>query len=485
MLEGAIDPETYVLGPGDLLEVAYTGRSNPTEQVRVSPSGRIHLAPTGPVPIAGLTLAAAEAKLKKTLAGFYAQTKIGLDLLEVRSFRVHVLGLVSDPGAREVTAAHRVSDLFSPAIGGAAPFVSRSSERNLVLRRSSGEKILVDLVRYKGLGDLTSNPFLQDGDVVQVPAKIDSVSVFGYVARQGFIEYRSGDTVDDLIALAGGFDSSADQLNVELRRFEIESPDVASRRILNLQAGEGSLEAQPGDGVYIRADLDWRKERLVEIYGEVRYPGVYSIQEGQETLRTLIDRAGGFTPEADVVGTRVERPGAFDRPEDDPEFQRLQNIPISEMSEEEYEYLKLRSRQREGLASAMLSASLDSTGAGGQELVLRSGDKVMVPRNNLAVDVQGAIKNPGFVPYGYGLTVGNYVDLAGGISPKARTGGMRVIRHRTGEWVNADHDTPIDPGDTVWVPEKKDRDWWQITREIAIFLGSIATIALVVDSVSN
>jgi protein involved in polysaccharide export with SLBB domain len=442
------------------------------------------LSPTGPVEVAGLTLAEAEAKLKKILSGYYAQTKIGLDLLEVRSFRVHVLGLVAQPGAREVTAAHRVSDLFTTTMAGTQGIPARSSRRNLVVHRSSGEEIPADLIRYEGLGDLTMNPFLRDGDVVQIPAKTDSVSVFGFVPRQGFIEFRKGDTVNDLVALAGGFDSGADRRNVELRRFEPESPDVATRRILNLEAGEGALEAHPGDGVYIRADLDWRKERLVEIYGEIRYPGVYAIQEGVETLRDLVARAGGFTPEADPGGTRVQRPNVFDRPEEDPEFQRLQNIPISEMSDEEYEYLKLRSRQREGLASAMLSASLDST-AGGQELVLRSGDRVTVPRKNLAVDVQGAIKNPGFVPYEEGRTVGDYVELAGGISPKARTSDMRVIRHRTGEWVNADDETRIDPGDSVWVPEKKDRDWWRITREIAIFLGSLATIALVVDGVTN
>jgi protein involved in polysaccharide export with SLBB domain len=484
MLEGAVDPTQYVLGPGDLLEIVYTGRSDPTEQVRISPSGRIQLAPTGPVMVAGLTLAEAEAKVKQMLSRYYAQSKIAVDLLEVRSFRVHVLGLVPEPGARDVTAAHRVSDLFTSAMGPAPHFLSRSSQRNIVLRRDDGEELTVDLFRYQSLGDLAVNPFLQDGDVVQVPAKMDSVSVFGFVARQGFIEYFKGDTVDDLVALAGSFDSGADRKNVELRRFEPGNPDVAVRRILNLEAGEGALEAQPGDGVYIRADLDWRKERLVEIYGEVRYPGVYAIQEGEETLRSLVERAGGFTPEADPAGTRVERPNVFDRPEDDPEFQRLQNIPISEMSEEEYEYLKLRSRQREGLASAMLSANLETPGAG-EDLVLRSGDKVLVPRKNLAVDVQGAIKNPGFVPYAESRTVRDYVDLAGGISPKARTGGIRVIRHRTGEWVNADEETPIDPGDAVWVPEKQDRDWWRITREIAIFLGSIATIVLVIDSVND
>ena len=492
-LEGAIDPARYVLGPGDLLEVVYTGRPDPSERVRVTPSGRVHLAPTGPISVSGLTLAAAEAKIREALSGFYSKTKIGLDLLEVRTFRVHVLGHLPDPGAREMTAANRVSDLFPPeeprppSTGTTAPpdnKLSRHSERNLILRRSGGTEEKVDLVRYRALGELDVNPFLQDGDVLFVPPKRDSVSVFGWVARSGFIEFREGDSVDDLVALAGGFDSGADRKNVELRRFDPSNPDVASRRVLNLEAGEGSILSAPGDGVYIRADLNWRRERLVEVYGEVRYPGVYAIQEGKESLRQIIERAGGFTEDADPAGTRVARENVFDKPEEDPEFQRLQNIPISEMQDEEYEYLKLRSRQREGLSSAMLSVRLTAE-EGGEDLVLRNGDRVTVPRKNLSVDVQGAIKSPGFVPYTETRTARDYINLAGGISERARTGTIRIIRKGTGEWVKAGNDTRVDPGDMVWVPEKPARDWWRISREAAIFLASLGTLIVVVDSVNN
>ena len=490
-LEGAIDPARYVLGPGDLLEVVYTGRPDPSERVRVTPSGRVHLAPTGPIPVAGLTLAAAEEKIRNALSRFYSKTKIGLDLLEVRTFRVHVLGHIKNPGAREMTAANRVSDLFPPEAPRPttdptppADRLSRHSERNLVLRRSGGAEEKVDLVRYRALGELDVNPFLQDGDVLFIPPKRDSVSVFGWVARSGFIEFREGDSVDDLIALAGGFDSGADRKNVELRRFDPSNPDVASRRVLNLEAGEGSILSAPGDGVYIRADLNWRRERLVEVYGEVRYPGVYAIQEGRESLRQIIERAGGFTEDADPAGTRVHRENVFDRPEEDPEFQRLQNIPISEMEDEEYEYLKLRSRQTEGLSSGMLSVRLTAE-EGGEDLVLRNGDRVTVPRKNLSVDVQGAIKSPGFVPYSEIRTARDYIDLAGGISDRARTGEIRIIRKGSGEWVKADDDTRVDPGDLVWVPEKPARDWWRISREVAIFLASLGTLIVVVDSVND
>lgn len=478
-LEGAIDPTEYVLGPGDLLEVVYTGSSQPSERVRVTPSGRIHLAPTGPVEVAGLTLEEAGARIREALARFYADTRISVDLLEVRKFRVHLSGHVEEPGSFTVSASDRASDLLDAE----AKLLPRASLRNLVLRRGDRE-ILVDLVRYRLLGDLSANPYLEDGDVLLVPAQRDSVSVFGRVARQGFLEFRRGDTVSDLIDLAGGFDFGADTEAVELRRFDPEDPRAARRHTLDFTRGAGSLPAEPGDGVYVRSRPAWRRERLVELRGEVRYPGVYAIEEAKETLRSLIDRAGGFTEEADPSATEVYRPNVFDRPEEDPEFQRLQAIPIQEMSNDEFEYLKLRSRQREGLASSVLSLSLVDRERG-EDLILRAGDRVTVPRKNLAVDVEGAVKNPGFVPWHPDRTADDYIRLAGGKTDRARTGKTRVIRARTGERVKAGRDTAVDPGDLVWVPEKQDRNWWRIARETAVFLAQIGTLVVIVDSIRN
>jgi protein involved in polysaccharide export with SLBB domain len=478
-VEGAVDPTKYVLGPGDLLEVVYTGRSGPSERVRVSPSGRIHLEPTGPVEVAGLTLAGAEELLREILSEFYAETRISVDLLEVRTFRVHLLGHVSEPGPVEVAATSRASELLQYQ----TETRPGASSRNVQLRRKLGDDLSVDLVRYRLLGDLEANPVLQDGDVLYVPSQRDSISIFGRVARPGFLEYRDGDTVNGLIELGGGFESSADREAVELRRFDGDHQGESFSQILDCTGGDGLLQVRPGDGLYVRSRPDWRRERLVVLSGEVVYPGAYAIEKGEETLRTLIDRAGGFTEDAAPEATRIQRPNVFDAPENDPEFQRLQTIPVQQMTKEEQEYLKLRSRQRQGLASAVLSVGL--TNGGGEDLVLRAGDRIHVPRQNFAVDVQGAVRNPGFVPFDSTYSARDYVEAAGGVSERARTGTTQIIRSQTGERVKAAPQTHVDPGDLVWVPERADRDWWRATRETAAFLAQVAAIWLVIDTATR
>ncbi|MGQ0722250.1 MAG: SLBB domain-containing protein [Candidatus Eiseniibacteriota bacterium] len=479
-LEGAVDRAAYVLGPGDLLEIAYTGSSQPAERLRVSPSGRVQLAAAGPVDVAGLTLAGAETKLKDVLSRFYEGTRISVDVVEVRTFRVHLLGQVAAPGSFAVTATERASDLLDTR----AELAPRASLRNLTLRRKSGAAVPVDLVRYRLLGDLGANPWLEDGDVLVVPAQRDSVFVFGRVPRPGFYELHAGDTIDDLVELAGGFDSGADTEAVELRRFDGQEAGALTKMTLDVSAGEGAIPAQADDGVYIRTKPDWRRVQLVELIGEVRYPGLYAIEEEGETLRELIARAGGLNEDADPSGTQVYRPNVFDKPQDDPEFRRLQAIPIQEMTDDEFEYLKLRSRQREGLASSVLAEALIGKERG-EDLVLRAGDRISVPAQNLAVDVQGAVRNPGFVPWAPGRDARDYLELAGGKTDRARTGKTQIIRARTGEHVRAGGGTAVDPGDLVWVPESQDRDWWKITRETAVFLAQIGTLIVIVDSVTN
>ena len=80
VLEGAVDPAEYVLGPGDVLQIVYTGRVQPAERVRVTPSGRIHLMATGPIEVAGLTLLDAGDEIREALSEYYDDARISVDL---------------------------------------------------------------------------------------------------------------------------------------------------------------------------------------------------------------------------------------------------------------------------------------------------------------------------------------------------------------------------------------------------------------------
>lgn len=74
-----------------------------------------------------------------------------------------------------------------------------------------------------------------------------------------------------------------------------------------------------------------------------------------------------------------------------------------------------------------------------------------------------------------------YIKEAGGYGSSARKDRVRVVSGSTGEWMHAGSANVLSPGDVVWVPERPETDWWKVTREIAAFLTSVATVYIVVD----
>ncbi len=245
-LDRVIDRETYKLGPGDGLLFSLWGEVDDSYDIVVTPEGRVLVPSVGPFPVAGVTLAEAEQQIIDGAGDAYSGSRMTLDIIKLRTFRVHVTGNVEEPGAYPATAADRVSDVIARAGG----MTARASFRNILLTRRDGSEEPVDLVRYTLAGDLGMNYPVDLGDVVNVPAQEDSIGVIGAVANPGFVEYRPGDTARELIELAGGLQRSA-----LLKRAEwVSFPDAGSEpesRTLDLSGiMDGSAAAprlSPGD----------------------------------------------------------------------------------------------------------------------------------------------------------------------------------------------------------------------------------------------
>jgi len=231
--------------------------------------------------------------------------------------------------------------------------------------------------------------------------------------------------------------------------------------------------------VYVREMQLWHRKRGVRISGEVLYPGNYAINKGQAHLKDLIRRAGGFTPEASLIEAKVIRGDRQSRL--DPEFERLKKMQVSEMTEMEYEYFKLKSREISGRMSVdfvRLFVMGDST----QNILLRDGDHIIVPRRKNFVRVSGQVLFPGNVIYHPAWKIKDYIRYTGGFNWNARKSKIRIIRAKTGEWLKPKQVKQLVPGDVIWVPEKPVRDYWKLFREIMLAASQAATVYLVVKN---
>jgi protein involved in polysaccharide export with SLBB domain len=480
LLEGEIDRATYRLGPGDRLALWLSGETVEVRNLDVTPEGMVLLDPAGPLRVGGLTVNEAEGKVREVLAGFLRNVDIRIQMVDVRRFRVHVLGQVEAPGVYIATAVERVSGVIDLA-GGVTDIGSR---RNVTVQRLGEDALEADLVAYEVLGHLENNPTLQEGDVVHVPPMHESVLVLGMVFEPGRIEIRPGETVGELIALAGGPEPGASLTNVEIERFTEEDPTRTERLFLNLvgyhedRAPDMKRPLKDGDRVFLRSIPKWHEDHAVLVIGEVMYPGWYAIEEHRELLSEIIERAGGFTPlaalrEATVV--RAERDTVVDK-----EFERLKNMPVADMTKTEYAYFKFRSREQRGkmvVDFEKLFRERDKS----HDLILRNRDVVNVPRLPLTVSVEGQVGSPGQVIHVPDMGVKYYIEQAGGYSWNADRSEVRVIKVSTGEWMWPKDVKSLEPGDTIWIPEKREIEWWELFKDLTRVLAELATVYLVID----
>jgi polysaccharide export outer membrane protein len=478
-LEGTLDPSEYVVGAGDVLLIGFWGDVNRQEIVTVSPDGDILIAPVGPVRVNGLTIAEVRETVKQQLAAYYRPSILSVSLVSIRTFKVHVVGMVLKAGAVEVNAVTRVSQ----AIGLAGGFIEESSQRNIQLRRS-GRTTGVDLGRYFALGDNTGNPFLEGGDVVYVPPLAVWVEVYGSVHEPGRYELLEGDTAGDIIELAGGLLPKAYLDSIEIQRFGQGGADASESVFIGgTRSVLDRFVMMPGDRVFVRAIPDWHRDAKVRVLGEVKYPGVYVVDEGVETLLQLLERAGGLTEMASLAEARLIR-GAYAGTESpiEAEFTETRDLEVA-FDEKDFDLLKTLSREPKGALSLSFERVLLS-GDGGQDPPLYDGDIIEIPRAIWYVRVAGHIRNPGLVVFKAGEDHDYYIKQAGGFAPGADRRGTKLIKGPTGQRIKPGGED-VRPGDIIWIPRRPDPDWWKTTRDVLQVLAQIATIYVVADEVSS
>ena len=476
-LSGPVDGSVYIVGPGDAFSVNLWGQEIATMSAVVTPEGELVLPGVATFQAAGKTLDAFEREIADRLDRLYTDVEVTVSLTKLREIRINVLGSVEEPGSYVATALDPAGDLVSAAGG----LTETASRRNIVVRRRGGETARLDLDRYRNTGDLSANPPVLDGDVIVVPHRSEQVHIFGAVAYPGSYELVEGETVGSLIELGGGLTPKAAADSLEFRRFV--DADLTVRAILDLS--DTATLVRPlvaGDQVYIHELTELHRVEAVSVVGEVMRPGLYGINEDIDRLSDILARAGGPTPEASLQSARVVRLRGANEP--DPEFERLMETPVSDMSELEYAYLKTRLRERETTVLADFRELLVE-GDTSQDVLLRHGDRVVVPARETTVLVSGRVTHPGHIDHVSGKRYSYYVRKAGGYLPDARKGHTSVIRGETGHRVPARRVARLDPGDEIWVPEEPEGDWWEGLQGVVGFIGSLATIYLVISQASE
>ena len=468
--DGIINPNEYRVGPGDKLFISISGVTEISSYLIIDQEGWLYIPRVGGINLQYSSLADAKTKITETILQYYKNVDIFVSLVDFRMIKVSLIGNVIKPSVFVMPANSRLMDLITTK----KEIKETSDIRNIKVISRDNEVKSYDLLKFLRFGDFSNNPFLIEGDAVLVEPIDEVVRISGEVIYPALYEYRSGESIKDIIELAGGFTYKARKDTVELIRFIENGKTQVSEYYSYDQFEEMNIVLQNKDQVIVRQIPEYLIDQYVVIEGYVSYPGWYKINKNSTTLKQVVEEAGGFLPEASLTEASVSR--TMDVEETDPEYERLKTMPTENMTEDEYDYFKAKSRQQSGTVVVDF-VKLFKEDDVKEDIILRKNDVIVIPEKKDYIIMLGQVVNPGKIIYDSTLTINDYIKLAGGFGWRALKNDVRVIKAKSGEWVEADDVMSLRPGDTIWVPEDPPGPkFWVVFTDVLTILAQLAAI---------
>mgnify|MGYP001209940335 CR=1 FL=1 len=509
-----INPEEYLVGPGDVLQLYIWGEFDLSYMLQVDPEGNVLIPTVGSFHVSEMTLADAKRLVYEAAQKKYPGVEITISLASMRLFTAYITGAVLGEGGFTIHPATRLSDFIERAGGFLDELRGSSiqeevdgrkvtrvrriqnrpaSRRAIQITHRDGSKESVDYDMFLATGLLEYNPYILMGDRLHVGFMKESLYLFGAVNQEGKYEFREGDTIGDLITLAKGSRVDAPIQRVELWRFDpgteisrkivLGDNDVTGQEFVLDDISDTPL--QSNDMVFVRARSLWQQMPTVLVYGEVEYRGRYRIFEGQTRVRDIVDGpAGGLTEKASLISSKVIRSRL--RKQIDPELDRLRKLSavtgLADLTVEDKSYLKTKAREDKArVAIDFERLYLDNDDS--QNILLESGDVIFIPAIRRTISMSGQVEKPGLIDYEEGRTVGYYLELAGGFTYDAQKSGARLIRSRTGLREELEDDLIVEAGDEIWVPQKERINVWEFTQSTIRTFAEALTLLILVRSI--
>ncbi len=294
-LEKAIDPNEYVLGPGDQIGLSILNRDILTFSITITPTGDLFIPAVGVYHVAGYTLTEAISNVQNFIReNAFPKAQSHLVLLNPRQFKLLVSGAVNAAGFIIVTPLSRLDEAIAQVDG----FHQLAEEFEVTIIRNDGRHEIVNYHKYLLDGDLASNPTFLEGDRIQVPfgaLEENGIVVRGSIAGAGYDIISKNESLGNYIKRQVIFSKDADLENVTISRKDLNKTVLL---VINPKDfNETTL--QPGDV------LNFMWERGVTVTGFVQAPGGFSYFPGY-SVTDYIALAGGNTPKGNPNSVSVE-----------------------------------------------------------------------------------------------------------------------------------------------------------------------------------
>lgn len=420
---------------------------------------------------------------------------------------VEVKGAVFRPGMYQVGGdINSVKTLIEHADGlREEAFTARA-----VMHRMKKDRTLeVVPVDVEGILDGTVPDIpIQNNDVLFIPTKQEmmeeqTITIHGEVQYPGIYRYADNETLEDFVLQAGGLKQTASTVKVDVSR-RIVNPkalttDSVIARTYTFALKDGfvidgtpGFKLMPFDEVYVRKSPGYYKQQNVVVEGEVMFSGTYTLSKKNQRLSDLIKSAGGVNGRGYVAGARLERKVN--------ESERARMEAVLKKAKEEAEQMEIEAAKENKKIDLKdsekikkfeipefysvgieLDKALANPGCDA-DIVLREGDKIIVPQYNGTVKINGAVMYPNTVGFQKGKKAKYYINQAGGFSEKAKKSQTYIV-YMNGTIAKVSQNAKPKPGCEIVVPEKEIN---KMTIAEKMTIGtSVASIATMIATLAN
>lgn len=385
-------------------------------------------------------------------------------ILETYSNKVSIEGAVWREGNFELSDKIKtVGDLLRLAEGlrddafaGRSQIVRTKADKTLEIISINAGKILMGTAPDIALQNLDHIIVTSVNDMKEA----QTISVKGEVNDPRTLPYAANMTLEDLIVLSKGLRESASKARIEVAR-RIKNPssrEASSERAklftftipedLSLSDEISSFTLEPFDEIYIRRSPGYSTQQNIFVTGEVTFAGEYTLSSSVNRLTDLVMMAGGLTPEAYVKGASLERRATLFDLQREKSLQTLTAKNKAKGDSVQVQQLNVGDYYPVGID---LQAAMADPGCT-FNLVLKEGDRLVVPTYNNVVKISGAVYFPVATTFTPGFNKADYIAAAGGYTIDARRRSFIIYMNGT---VSAKSSAKIEPGCEIVVPSRQ------------------------------
>ena len=427
---------------------------------------------------------------------------------------VEVKGAVFRPGMYNLgEQVNSVRTLLEHAEGMTEDAFTNRAVMHRMKKDRTLEVIAVDIAGIMD-GKVADIP-LKENDVLFIPTRQEKIvertlTIRGEVQYPGVYQYADNETLEDFVLQAGGLTDKASTVNVMVSRRVMDAkalrPDsvIAKTYTLSLKDGfviDGTpgFKLMPFDEVMIRQSPAYVEQQNVSITGEVMFAGLYTLDHRNARLSELFKKAGGATDQAYLKGARIIRKA------NEQEKQRMEAVLKMQREEMQKNLLQLAASSNNSSALTQSSKDVERTNiekfnipseypvgidlpealanpGSDADIILREGDRLVIPQYNGTVKINGAVMFANTVAYEKGKKASYYIDQAGGFAADALKSKAYII-YMNGKVAKLSHGAKVQPGSEIVIPAKLKRK--MSTAEMMSMGTSMSSIAAMIATIAN